>query len=85
MSSLWEFVRQKRNREVLGWLGGGLVVAATGLWAAVVYLFPPQKPAEPRAANVQADCGGVAIGGSVTGATITGGATTSSDCSSKPK
>ena len=85
MSSLWEFIRQKRNQQVLGWLGGGLVVVATGFWAAIVYLFPPQKPAEPRPANVQADCGGVAIGGSVTGTTITGGATTSSDCSSKPK
>ena len=85
MSSLWEFIRQKRNREVLGWLGGGLVVAATGLWAAVVYFFPPQKPSEPRPTNVQADRGGVAIGGSVTGATITGGGTTSSDQSSKPK
>jgi len=85
MSSLWEFIRQKRNREVLGWLGGGLVVAATGLWAAIVYFFPPQKPAEPRSANVQADCGGVAIVGGVTGATITGGAATSSDRSSKPK
>jgi hypothetical protein len=85
MSSLWEFIRHKRNREVLGWLGGGLVVAATGLWAAVIYFVPPQKPSEPRPTNVQADCGGVAIGGSVTGTTITGGATTSSDCSSKPK
>jgi hypothetical protein len=85
MSSLWEFMRQKRNREVLGWLGGGLVVVATGLWAAIVYLFPSQKPTELRPTNVQADCGGVAIGGSVTGTTITGGATTSSDCSSKPK
>lgn len=81
MSGLWEFLRQKRNREVLGWLGGGLVVAATGLWAATVYFFP----AEPLASNVQANCGGVAIGGSVTGTTITGGATTSSDCSSKPQ
>jgi hypothetical protein len=83
MSSLWEFIRQKRNRDVFGWLGGGLVVVATGLWAAIVYLFPPQKPAEPRAATVQADCG-VAIGGSVA-APPSQGATTSSDCSSKPK
>jgi len=85
MRSLWEFIHQKRNREVLGWLGGGLVVAATGLWAAIVYFFPLQKPPEPRAASVQADCGGVAVAGNVTGATITAGATTSSDCSSKPK
>jgi hypothetical protein len=83
MSNLWEFIRQKRNRDVLGWLGGGLVVAATGLWAAIVYFLPPQKPSEPRPPNVRADCGSVAIGGSVTGTTITGGAT-NSDCS-RPK
>jgi hypothetical protein len=35
--------------------------------------------------DVQANCGGVAIGGNVTGATITGGTTTSADCSTKPK
>ena len=27
---LWGFLRDKRNQQVLGWLGGGLVVAATG-------------------------------------------------------
>ena len=34
MNSFWRFLRDKRNQQVLGWLGGGLVVAATGLWAA---------------------------------------------------
>jgi len=38
---LWGFLRDKSNQQVLGWLGGGLVVVATGLWAAFVYLFPP--------------------------------------------
>lgn len=85
MSSLWEFIRQKDNREVLGWLGGGLVVLVTGLWAAVVYFLPPQKSSEPRAPNVQANCAGVAVGGNVTGTTITAGTTISADCSSKPK
>ena len=42
MSSLWEFIRQKRNQEVLGWLGGGLVVAATGLWARLSICFPSE-------------------------------------------
>jgi TIR domain len=37
---LWGFLREKRNQQVLGWLGGGLVVAAIGLWAAFVYFFP---------------------------------------------
>ena len=85
MNRIWEFICQKRNRVVLGWLGGGLVVAVTGLWAAFVYFFPLQKSAEPKAADVQANCGGVAVGGSVTGTTITAGTTASSDCSTKSK
>ena len=44
MNPFWQFLRDKRNQQVLGWLGGGLVVAATGLWVAFVYFFPPGKP-----------------------------------------
>ena len=73
MNSFWRFLRDKRNQQVLGWLGGGLIVAATGLWAAFVYFFPPPKSletkSEPVPASVQADRGGIAIGGNVTGAT----------------
>jgi TIR domain len=87
---LWGFLREKSNRQVLSWLGGGLVVVATGLWVAFVYFFPPgkspeAKTPEPTPASVQADHGGVAIGGNVTGATITTGGTTNSDSASKPK
>ena len=83
MNSLWRFLRDKRNQQVLGWLGGGLVVAATGLWVVLVYFYPSVE--SPNPAKVQADCGSVAIGGNVSGATITTGATTSSGCASQPK
>jgi hypothetical protein len=87
---LWGFLRDERNQKVLGWLGGGLVVAATGLWAAFVYFFPPgkspeAKSPEPTPPSVQANCGGIAIGRDVTGSTITAGSTTNSDCAPKPK
>src|SRR5262249_27663544 len=90
MNSFWRFLRDKRNQQVLGWLGGGLVVAATGLWAAFVYFLPPGKPPEaksrePTPPSVQANCSGIAIGGNVPGATITTGGTTNSDCASKSK
>ena len=85
MNSFWRFLRDKRNQQVLGWLGGGLVVVATGLWAVFVYLFPAEKSSEakspePTPPSIQADRGRVAIGGNVTGATITsiGGSVTSS-------
>jgi TIR domain len=87
---LWGFLRDKRNQQVLGWLGGGLVVVATGLWAAFVYFFPPGKSPEAKSPeltppSVQANCGGIAIGGGVSGSTITAGTTTNSDCPPKPK
>ena len=90
MNAFWRFLRDKRNQQVLGWLGGGLVVLATGFWVAVVYFFPPTKSPEatspePVAFNVQADCGGVAIGGNVTGAIITDGTMTASDCAPKSR
>jgi TIR domain len=88
-SGLWGFLRDKDNQQVLGWLGGGLVVAATGLWAAFVYFSPPGKSPEAKssapAVSVQADCSAIAIGGNVTGATITTGGTTNTDCAPKPK
>jgi len=96
MNSFWRFLRDKRNQQVLGWIGGGLVFVATGLWAAFIHFFPLQKPAETKAseqpaasepapANVQAECSGIAIGGNVTVATVTTGATTNTECASKPK
>jgi hypothetical protein len=87
---LWGFLRDKGNQQVLGWLGGGLVAVATGLWVAFVYFFPAPKSQEtkspqPTPPSVQSDRGGIAIGGNVTGATITTGGTTNSDSASKPK
>jgi len=90
MNSFWRFLRDNRNQQVLGWLGGGLVVAATGLWAAYVHFSPHAKvpetnASEPAAVSVQADCSGIAIGGNVTRAIIRSGATSYSDCAPKPK
>jgi hypothetical protein len=67
---MWAFLQKKKNREVLGWLGAGLVVAAGGFWTAFVYFDSPHK--SPTKA-LRADCGSVAIGGDVSGATITAG------------
>jgi beta-galactosidase len=44
MNSFWWYSRDKCDQQVLGWLGGGLVVAATGLWVAFVDFFPQTRP-----------------------------------------
>ena len=79
MSDLWRFLKQKSNREILGWIGGGVVVVATGLWAALIYFLPAQTRA-PHGAAVEANCASVAIGGNVSGATISAGTAANSDC-----
>ena len=86
---VWGFSRDRRDQQILGWLGAGLVVAVTGLWA-FIYFFPAVKSPEAKSpdattSSVQANCGGVAVGGNVTGATITAGNATNSDCAPKPK
>lgn len=34
-----EFIRDEQNRQILSWLGGGLVVIATALWGAFVFFW----------------------------------------------
>jgi beta-galactosidase len=43
MNSFWRFLRDKCNQQILGWLGCGLVVAATGLGVAFVDFFPQMR------------------------------------------
>jgi hypothetical protein len=83
MERLWAFLTEDRNRQILSWLGGGLVVVAAGLWAAFVYVFPPSSGKSSAGTTTSANCGGVAVGGSVSGSTITAGNATGADCSQK--
>jgi hypothetical protein len=43
MNSFWRYSRDKGGQQVLEWLGGGLVVAATGLWLAFVDFVPQTR------------------------------------------
>ena len=73
-SRVLAFLRDEGNRALLGWIGGGLVVLASGLWAVFVYFHPaPEAKPGPPQKQIEADCGSVAIGGDVSGATITAG------------
>jgi hypothetical protein len=67
---VWHYLSDDKNRAVLGWIGGGIVVVISALWAAFVYFAPPPKPATPPS-SIEASHGGVAVGGNVTGSTIT--------------
>lgn len=49
MGGPMRFLRDRRNREVLGWLGSGLVVLAGAAWAVFTYVRPPPATIPLRA------------------------------------
>jgi hypothetical protein len=67
MRRAWNFIQIKRNRDILAWIGGGVVVAAGGIFAAVTFLWPPnERPSsDGPATHVEASEGAIAIGGDV--------------------
>ena len=76
------FVRVSVDGGVARWLklSAAIAVLALVVFAALTFFV-----GRSAMFNVQADRGGIAIGGNVTGATITTGGTTNSDSASKPK
>ncbi len=73
MSGIWSFLGSKKNREIIGWLGGGIVIVIAGLWTAFVYFHPPKIEGGEGKAGVSASHGGVSVGGNVTNSTINTG------------
>jgi hypothetical protein len=70
MSGIWSFLGSKKNRDILAWLGGGLVAVIVGLWTAYVYFHPPKVDGGEGKGAVTASHGGVSVGGNVTNSTI---------------
>ncbi|HKK36727.1 MAG TPA: hypothetical protein VJ994_10585, partial [Paracoccaceae bacterium] len=69
---LWRFLRDEKNRAVLGWIGGGAVVVAGGLWAAFGPGPAPETAPATEAGVVAPAADGVRIGvaGGVSGGTV---------------
>jgi hypothetical protein len=84
MGKLWAFLRKKTNREIIAWLGGGVVVVIAALWTAFVYLFPPKREDGSGSIKVEANCGSAAVHGNLVGSSITiGGNSSKADCPPK--
>ena len=58
--AFWSFLKDPLNREVLAWIGGGIVVVIGGIWAVV--RFFAKKPDGGDGRSVSVDRGSVAIG-----------------------
>jgi hypothetical protein len=62
-SRVLAFLRDEANRALLAWIGGGLVVLATGLWAVFTFYVDHSKPSPPPATTIVEQKGtGIASG-----------------------
>jgi tetratricopeptide (TPR) repeat protein len=61
---LWKFIRDGNNREIVSWVGGGVVVIVPGIWAAFSYFFPhaDNKPAAAPIPAITQSAPGIASG-----------------------
>jgi hypothetical protein len=62
LGAIWAFLRDPGNQAVLGWIGGGIVVVAGGVWG-VVKFFAKGDGGGGVKPSVKAEGGSVAIGG----------------------
>jgi hypothetical protein len=85
MDRLWSFLVSKKNREIIGWVGGGAAVVIAGLWTVFVYFHPPKNDGDDSRRGVTASHGGIAIGGDVTGSTVKAGSNARDDDETKGK
>jgi hypothetical protein len=60
LDAFWTFLKDPTNREVLGWLGAGIVAVACGLWAIV--RFYSKKDEGGSRPSIRAKSKSVAIG-----------------------
>jgi 5-enolpyruvylshikimate-3-phosphate synthase len=40
MNSLWSIIAKPKNRQILSWIGGGVIAVAAGAFTVVSYLWP---------------------------------------------
>jgi hypothetical protein len=84
MGTVWTFLRKPSNQRLLAWLGGGVVVVVSGIWAVVIYVWPPHEGPTAVCADQ-----GIAIGGKVSGSkinnTVSGGTATVGPCVTSSK
>lgn len=65
-NSIWSFIAKPKNRQILAWLGGGLMVLAAGTWTVVTFVWPAHEAGK----TVCAQQGSIAGGRDASGNTI---------------
>jgi hypothetical protein len=75
LDAMWAFLTDDANRAVLGWIGGGVVIAMGGLWTVVRFFLQAQEakrgPKSAISSTISATEGGVAAGRDIRDSNIT--------------
>jgi hypothetical protein len=72
LGTVWAFLKDPANQAVLTWIGGGIVVVAGGIWAAVKF-FAKRDDGDAKP-SVKAEGGSVAAGRDIKNSPINIGA-----------
>jgi hypothetical protein len=64
------YLPSKEQREIIAWMGGGLVIAIGGLWTLFVYFYPSDNISNAPTAGTSATAGGIVIGGNATNSRV---------------
>jgi hypothetical protein len=67
MNQLWSIIAKPRNRQILQWVGGGVVAVAAGAFAVVTYVWPAH---DGKAGTNCAENASIATQGDVSHVTI---------------
>jgi hypothetical protein len=59
---MWRLISNKRNRDIIGWLGAGTAVIAGGAWAVYIHLGPVHSSTPPRDCKLEASSSVAACG-----------------------
>jgi tetratricopeptide (TPR) repeat protein len=59
LNRVWSFLKVEENQKLLGLIGGGLVVAAGGLWALFTFYVDHLKPSPPPPQSIEVHNGNV--------------------------
>ena len=70
MCRLWSFLGSKKDREIVGWLGGGIVIVIAGLSMAFVYFPPAKGDGREGKGGVSASYGTVSVGRKLSNSTV---------------
>jgi hypothetical protein len=91
VSPFWTWLRDDTNRNILAWLGSGLVALASGFWVLYQYPEKDKEPAAPKSTATPApqDAGlaiQVVVGGDLTaGKDLNIGSTVSESANTAPE